>query len=128
VENLGQLSISLVVKKNIKNDKSEVWLHHLDPHVVQSSVQVKNGSFPLDSYHPYQPLKMGIQGIDPSLAVGFYCHDKEDFVNFWNNSKKLMEGEAHPLWCFEPKAPEYRKQKKRLSIGEFEMVNVNNDD
>jgi len=53
----------------------------LDPHIVQESMQ-PNALFSDESYHCSVPQKIHISEVDPSLAIGFYCHTKEDFENF----------------------------------------------
>ena len=55
-------------------------LIHLDPHLVQESVNVvSRHNFPLDSFHCKTPRKMPISRMDPSCCLGFYCANKKSF-------------------------------------------------
>jgi len=91
---------------------------YLDPHVSQSFVLMAD-NFATESYHCNIPQKMPMASIDPSLAIGFYCRDKEDLHNFWINASKLNQQE-NPLFGVESEAPEYRKKKNDSLLEEFE--------
>eukprot|EP01125_Pyxidicula_operculata_P004912 TRINITY_DN1818_c0_g1_i5.p1 TRINITY_DN1818_c0_g1~~TRINITY_DN1818_c0_g1_i5.p1 ORF type:complete len:397 (-),score=98.07 TRINITY_DN1818_c0_g1_i5:20-1210(-) len=57
---------------------------YLDPHFVQPSIpedKPLNGDG-LKTYHCKVPLKMPIDSIDPSLAVGILCRTEADFWDF----------------------------------------------
>jgi len=93
---------------------------YLDPHVVQPAVNMTEDQFSSDSFHCAVPHKMLINAVDPSLAIGFYCSDKQDFDDFWKRAKQLSQ-EDNPILGIETVAPEYRQEKKQsLSIEGFE--------
>jgi len=50
----------------------------LDPHVVQPC----HADNYLESLVCVSPRKVPVDGIDPSLALGFYCRDRADFLDF----------------------------------------------
>jgi len=63
---------------------------------------------------------MPISSVDPSLAIGFYCSNKEDFDKFWMSVKQLSRTE-NAIIGVEEVAPDYRQEKKgTLSIEGFE--------
>eukprot|EP01118_Nematostelium_gracile_P017748 TRINITY_DN7686_c0_g1_i1.p1 TRINITY_DN7686_c0_g1~~TRINITY_DN7686_c0_g1_i1.p1 ORF type:complete len:339 (+),score=42.43 TRINITY_DN7686_c0_g1_i1:60-1076(+) len=61
-------------------------LFYLDPHTVQSSVQMTEEGFNQESFHSFYPHTMPLSAVDPSLSIGFYCADKEDFNQFWQQA------------------------------------------
>lgn len=62
----------------------------LDPHMVQQAVKPEQ-SFSSETYHCAIPQKIAVSELDPSLAVGFYCKDKQDFDDFY------LRAEMHSL-------------------------------
>lgn len=60
-------------------------LHLLDPHTVHPAAEWSAG-FPsitqLSTLHCQTPLVIGLENIDPSLALGFYCRDFNEYVDF----------------------------------------------
>jgi len=96
-------------------------LFYLDPHIVQPVVNMSVDQFTSDSYHCAVPHKMPMSNVDPSLAIGFYCADKNDFDDFWNRAKELSKMDT-PILGVETVAPDYRQpgKKQTLSIEGFE--------
>jgi cysteine protease ATG4 len=87
-------------------------LYGLDPHTIQSCPQRRRVQLPkgqtkkvvalsddyLRSVHTTNPECINLHRLDPSLALGFYCRDREDFNHLcaalekWKNSHpKLPE-------------------------------------
>ncbi|KAG5532109.1 hypothetical protein RHGRI_026654 [Rhododendron griersonianum] len=66
---------------------------YLDPHEVQLVVDVKGDNLETDtsSYHTNILRRVPLDSIDPSLAIGFYCKDKDDFDDFCNRASKLAD-------------------------------------
>ncbi|KAJ4834457.1 hypothetical protein Tsubulata_007911, partial [Turnera subulata] len=66
---------------------------YLDPHEVQPVVNVKRDDLEADtsSYHCDVPRRIPLDSIDPSLALGFYCRDKDDFDKFCSLATKLAD-------------------------------------
>jgi len=95
-------------------------LFYLDPHVVQPAVNMSTDQFRTESYHCSVPNKMPMSSVDPSLAIGFYCSDQNDFNDFWRRAKELSKME-NPILGIEECAPDYRQDKKEtLSVEGFE--------
>lgn len=65
---------------------------YLDPHDVQPVVNISRDDLEADtsSYHCDVPRRIPLDSIDPSLALGFYCRDKDDFDNFCSLATKLV--------------------------------------
>ncbi|XP_042472714.1 cysteine protease ATG4B-like isoform X2 [Zingiber officinale] len=66
---------------------------YLDPHEVQSAVDIKMDDLEADcsSYHCSTVRHLPLDAIDPSLAIGFYCKDKDDFEDFCSRSTQLAD-------------------------------------
>lgn len=66
---------------------------YLDPHEVQLVVDVKGDNLEADtsSYHSNILRRVPLDSIDSSLAIGFYCKDKDDFDDFCNRASKLAD-------------------------------------
>ncbi|KAH7682032.1 Peptidase C54 protein [Dioscorea alata] len=64
---------------------------YLDPHEVQQAVDIKEDDFEAEtsSYHCSVVRQMQLDLIDPSLAIGFYCRDKDDFDDFCSRASAL---------------------------------------
>jgi len=77
----------------------------LDPHIVQESVQ-SNTKFSDETYHCSVPQKIHISEVDPSLAIGFYCHTKEEFENLCTAMTELSKTSA-PIFTIEQHEPVY---------------------
>lgn len=62
----------------------------LDPHTTQPVVQVKeSGAIPDSSYHTANYGRMSISGLDPSIALGFFCKDENDIDDLVERLKKV---------------------------------------
>ncbi|CAL9147615.1 unnamed protein product [Musa hybrid cultivar] len=64
---------------------------YLDPHEVQQAVDLKSDSSEADyiSYHCRTVRHVPFDLIDPSLAIGFHCRDKDDFEDFCSRASQL---------------------------------------
>ncbi|XP_044466347.1 cysteine protease ATG4-like isoform X2 [Mangifera indica] len=74
---------------------------YLDPHDVQPVVIVNRDDLEVDtsSYHCDVVRHIQLNSIDPSLAIGFYCQDKDDFDDFCSRASKLAdESDGAPLF------------------------------
>jgi len=99
----------------------ENYIYYLDPHVVQPYLPIPNETkdFNSESFHCSTPQRMLISSLDPSLAIGFYCHDKRDFDDFWRRAVVLSSLD-NPIFSVQNEAPDYRQENKSLSLEEFE--------
>lgn len=68
-------------------------LFYLDPHVTQNAAMISETNLKdsdLQTYfYGYSPCFMNMTKLDESLALGFYCKDYDDFVDFVNRVKYL---------------------------------------
>ncbi|KAF3575005.1 hypothetical protein F2Q69_00062207 [Brassica cretica] len=74
---------------------------YLDPHDVQQVVTVNKETQDVDtsSYHCNTVRYVPLESLDPSLALGFYCRDKDDFDDFCIRATKLAgDSSGAPLF------------------------------
>nr|XP_024933160.1 cysteine protease ATG4-like isoform X2 [Ziziphus jujuba var. spinosa] len=66
---------------------------YLDPHEVKQVIDINRDDLEADtsSYHCNVTRQMPLDSIDPSLAIGFYCRDKDDFEDFCFRASNLAE-------------------------------------
>ncbi|KAI5341533.1 hypothetical protein L3X38_009408 [Prunus dulcis] len=67
---------------------------YLDPHEVQPAINIRRDDLEADtlSYHCNVIRHIPLDSIDPSLAIGFYCRDRDDFDDFCFRASKLADG------------------------------------
>ncbi|GAV88962.1 Peptidase_C54 domain-containing protein [Cephalotus follicularis] len=90
---------------------------YLDPHEVQPVVNISRNDLEADtsSYHCNIIRHMPLDSIDPSLAIGFYCQDKDDFDDFCCRASKLAdESNGAPLFT----VSQTRHLSNRVSHGD----------
>ncbi|XP_071737080.1 cysteine protease ATG4-like isoform X2 [Rutidosis leptorrhynchoides] len=81
----------------VQDDK----VFYLDPHEVQQAVNISRDNLEADtsSYHCNVIRQIPLDSIDPSLAIGFYCRDKDDFDDFCSRASELAaESDGAPLF------------------------------
>ncbi|KAI3816597.1 hypothetical protein L1987_16300 [Smallanthus sonchifolius] len=81
----------------VQDDKA----FYLDPHEVQQAVNINKDNLEADtsSYHCNVVRQIPLESIDPSLAIGFYCRDKDDFDEFCSRASELAaESNGAPLF------------------------------
>ncbi|KAH1072019.1 hypothetical protein J1N35_024347 [Gossypium stocksii] len=74
---------------------------YLDPHDVQPVVNLSMDDLEADtsSYHCNIIRYIPLDSLDPSLAIGFFCRDKDDFDDFCFRASKLAdESNGAPLF------------------------------
>ncbi|XWS44545.1 hypothetical protein CRYUN_Cryun15aG0055200 [Craigia yunnanensis] len=74
---------------------------YLDPHEVQPVVNLSWDNLEADtsSYHCDTIRHIPLDSIDPSLAIGFLCREKDDFDDFCSRAYKLAdESNGAPLF------------------------------
>ncbi|KAH9620958.1 hypothetical protein KSS87_004417 [Heliosperma pusillum] len=74
---------------------------YLDPHEAQPVVDIKKGDLEADtsSYHSNVVRHIPLESIDSSLAIGFYCRDRDDFDDFCSRASMLVdESNGAPLF------------------------------
>lgn len=110
-------------------------LLYLDPHtnqpyvdftpavpddIVKDSVQDSTITL-LSTYQPTDVGRMPITSVDPSLALGFYCHDLEDFAALEESISLLIphSRDVPSLFTFELVTPDYENHSASGDIIEF---------
>ncbi|XP_027048707.1 cysteine protease ATG4B-like [Pocillopora damicornis] len=75
-------------------------LLYLDPHTTQQAVNPeKLSQIPDESYHCAYPSRMNIADLDPSIALGFFCHSEEDFDDLCLQiHKHIHSGHRRPMF------------------------------
>ncbi|KAI8772153.1 cysteine protease ATG4B [Biomphalaria glabrata] len=99
-------------------------LYYLDPHTNQNVVDLEDRERQaVDvSYHcSTPPSRMIFSKLDPSIALGFYCKDEEDFNNWCQVFSSPVQGfrpmfelrkEAPTAWSYEEVVAPVKKAKK----------------
>ncbi|KAH3760454.1 glycoside hydrolase family 43 protein [Pelomyxa schiedti] len=76
----------------------------LDPHIVQSFTPEP---FTTETYHCPFPQLIDIRDIDPTLALGFYCHTLEDMNNLLDMLYEIQKATANPIvWVQDDTVPQ----------------------
>ncbi|OQS01068.1 cysteine protease family C54 [Thraustotheca clavata] len=74
--------------------------HILDPHTVHPTTEV-DGSFPTATHartiHSTDHLVMEVDYIDPSLAVGFYCRNRQDYNDLCTRLSVMAASTTCPI-------------------------------
>ncbi|KAK1259487.1 Cysteine protease ATG4 [Acorus gramineus] len=66
---------------------------YLDPHENQPVVEIARDNLEADTstYHCNVVRQLPLDTIDPSLAIGFYCRDRDDFERFGSRASELAD-------------------------------------
>lgn len=83
---------------------------YIDPHTVQSATynyEDLTDSNTQSSYHINNVQSMNVNQLDPSLAIGFYCHNKDDFESFWQNAEFRNKCTSHSVFNLAEQAVNY---------------------
>lgn len=102
--------------KDTKDTKSSLINKHfhdiffyLDPHLCRPYVNM-TGAFDSASYHCSSPSAKLIRFVDPSMALGFLCKNKEEYLDFIkkaDNLKNLTTNTTDIIFRIADEAPNY---------------------
>ena len=91
-------------QKQQNNNKNRTQLFALDPHTVQTSPQrdynkrygaISLSNEYLTSVTCSSPVVIDMDKMDPSLALGFYCADREDFEHLQYSLQNINNAFGH---------------------------------
>nr|XP_054771392.1 cysteine protease ATG4B-like isoform X2 [Lytechinus pictus] len=73
---------------------------YLDPHTTQPAADVDKWAYLRDeSFHCEHASRMPIRNLDPSIALGFFCHSEEDFNSWCRNIQHVIsDGDLSPMF------------------------------
>ncbi|UJR21316.1 hypothetical protein I4U23_024407 [Adineta vaga] len=101
---------------------------NLDPHFIQTTVNVLDETFDISSYSCSSPKKLTAKKMDPSCTLGFFCRDKADFEMFcaqWNHICHLASDDRRTC-------PIFRIERGKLQESHTRPINTDypslNDD
>jgi len=105
-------------------------LLYLDPHHVQQSVPgTANASKYSHTFHCDDVLSTPISNVDPSIALGFYCRDREDFDDFWAHASALLSDNEYPIFRISNGGPpNYDAIDKEDNSSDFSANDSDDDD
>jgi cysteine protease ATG4 len=92
---------------NMSDCKPCDHLLYLDPHISKPSLPVKNVylASEFSSYHSNSAKRISIDKLDPSLLVGFYCKDENDYLEILDFV--LQKQGQYPIFSAIEKKPDY---------------------
>ncbi|TPX53176.1 hypothetical protein SeMB42_g00952 [Synchytrium endobioticum] len=94
----------------------------LDPHLMRPTVEVKDlESYTIDdisSYHCSNVRLASITSVDPSLVIGFYCKNEENFQELCTRCQRISHGNT-PLFTIEEASPNYEGEMGVVSDEEM---------
>ncbi|XP_070539087.1 cysteine protease ATG4B-like isoform X2 [Ptychodera flava] len=84
-------------------------LVYLDPHTTQPAVDInKWAAVPDQSYHTKHASRMNVMHLDPSIALGFFCKDEDDFNDLCKGIRMLVvEGQERPMFELTEERPSH---------------------
>lgn len=81
-------------------------LVYLDPHTTQPVVDLDEVGSRDDSYHCPHSSRMKVQQLDPSVALGFFCLNEQEFDDLCNAFRSKMVSKT-PMFELHRKRPKH---------------------
>jgi cysteine protease ATG4 len=100
---------------------------YLDPHEVQQVVEISPDKTEVEtgSYHCSVVRQMPLSAIDPSLAIGFYCRNRDDFDDLCARASDLAsQSEGAPLFTVAQSLNKSKQNDAFTSEGGNSVVTV----
>ncbi|XP_022084160.1 cysteine protease ATG4A-like isoform X2 [Acanthaster planci] len=84
-------------------------LIYLDPHTTQPALTTDKWGFLQDEgYHCDHACRMNIHNLDPSIALGYYCHDEADFEAWCKDIQQVIkEQDLSPMFELTEERPSH---------------------
>jgi len=99
-------------------------LFYLDPHHSRQALELKSvqefTEEEMATFHCDTLRKIPISQLDPSMLLGFYCQNSEEFENFCDLVKELSKNHK-PVFTIEQEAPVYDNDFDVVSEGDEEF-------
>jgi cysteine protease ATG4 len=102
----------------------------LDPHFIQTTVNVLDETFDISSYSCSAPKKLTARKMDPSCTLGFYCRDKADFEMFcaqWNHVWHMASEDRRSCPIFRIERGTFQESHNRTLNYEYPPLNEDED-
>jgi len=102
----------------------------LDPHFIQTTVNVLDDSFDTSSYSCSSPRKLTARKMDPSCTLGFYCRDKADFEMFcaqWNHVCYMASEDRRTCPIFRIERGTFQESHTRTLNYDYPSLNEDED-
>lgn len=103
---------------------------YLDPHETQTVVDLMSDCSEVDtsSYHCNIIRQFPLDSIDPSLAIGFYCRDKNDFADFCSRAFELADqSDGAPLFTITETRKSAKPYSQNNMMSDNAMVETNSE-
>jgi len=100
---------------------------YLDPHEVQQVVEISPDNMGVDtgSYHCSVVRQLPLSAIDPSLAIGFYCRNRDNFDDLCLRASVLAsQSEGAPLFTVAQSLNKSKQNDALTSEGGKSVVTV----
>ena len=115
-------------------------LYGLDPHTIQQSPTrdprqygaVSISDSYIDSVHTKNSVTMKMNKVDPSLALGFYCRDRDDFESLLDLLDEVNNASSISLVSIVDNSPDYTADltmlNEMMASNEFHDEGTDEDD
>ncbi|CAF1551485.1 unnamed protein product [Rotaria magnacalcarata] len=102
----------------------------LDPHFIQTSVNVFENSFDTSSYSCSSPKILTAKKMDPNCTLGFFCRDRADFEMFcaqWNYVCHMASDDRRTCPIFRIEPGTFQESHTRALNCDFPSINDDED-
>ncbi|CAF0977220.1 unnamed protein product [Rotaria sp. Silwood1] len=103
---------------------------NLDPHFIQTTVNVLENTFDTSSYSCSAPKILTAKKMDPNCTLGFYCRDKADFEMFcaqWNHVCHMASDDRRTCPIFRIERGTFQESHTRTLNCDYPTLNDDED-